>query len=219
MRKIWFGAENSSFRRNSITDESLTQGEQNKDKSRPRSTGRKTQLFLDDEDMNMLDSDESVSHISVDSQKPTTGRMTGLRGEQVTSSGSGSSRPASNSSRPASKSRHGSGRTTGYRAKLEEKEETKQPSQVESQLPTILDGDEDSLSVVPKVPPSSAKAPRLRTAVLAKGNRPLLLGTSNSDSRLLPVIIADDNSMPSSHNRENPDNGRRRSRVSQTSSY
>ena len=105
---------------------------------------------------------------SVGSQLTRSGRTSGLRGEMMSAHGR-----TSVDSHAAFKS----GRTTGVRGEL-----------------TLQD---DSLSEESRHPPlphgggggaNEGRGPRLHTAVLAKGHRPLLLGASGSDSCLLPEI-------------------------------
>lgn len=139
---------------------------------------------------------DSREHIAVDSTEPRgsmtthrrvgSGRTTGLRGEL----GSGSVPGSRGLSRQGS-----SGRTTGLRGELAQQQE---PSGEETNLeiePFGRDVIDDSL-LAGESYDEGLYSPRVKTAVLAQGNRPLLLGHSGSDTCLLPEVTSDTTQEP-----------------------
>lgn len=106
---------------------------------------------------------------------PTSGRRTGLRGELMSREGSA----AVTGSRAVS--RLGSGRTTGLRGELAQDQDGGVGDDSDERP-------EASSTVSLSTETLNDYIPRLGTAVLAKGNRPIFLGNSGSDTCLLPEI-------------------------------
>ena len=110
---------------------------------------------------------------STSSRRPESGRTSGLRGEMKTASKSIECRAVSKS-----------GRTSGLCGELtqqneESKDKIRSPLSSERDSPVAVGGRDDV-----------AYGPRLHTAVLAQGYRPLVIGASGSDSCLLPEITS-----------------------------
>ncbi len=133
-------------------------------------------------------------------QRPSSGRLTGLRGELVSagekrhwsSGGEGGERTATDFT--VASQRTGSGRTSGLRGEMISAPGTKSTESREFGRTTGLRGEltqqDDSLQDESRDFGDEGCGPRLLTAVLAKGYRPLLLGASGSDSCLLPEVTS-----------------------------
>ena len=121
----------------------------------------------------------------------TSTRSSGVRRQLLTQQ---NSYPELSKSQPNSRpgSRPVSGRMSGIRGELHSRRNSRPPSgnplssTSDSHLPTFLDGEGYS---------TGDEGPRLKTAVLAKGRRPLRLNSSGSDTCLIP-IIGDDVTTP-----------------------
>ena len=168
------------------------------DASVPRSSSRMTGLRGE-----MLSAEFSAGKTvkdcpesTVDASGPRSrGRMTGLRGEMMSADSGrrmtglrGELMNAGSSTGPVrfhSASGSYGRRTTGLRGKLLQEGEDEligvSSSQSDPHLLSSLDNERSQDTIF-------SNAPRLKTAVLAKGNRPLMLGATGSDTCLLPVI-------------------------------
>lgn len=104
--------------------------------------------------------------------RPESGRTSGLRGEMM------SVQHCDEGTLADSRAGSRSGRTTGLRGELTQQDEINLKNE-KSSLSHYSRGDVEG------------RGPRLNTAVLAHGHRPLLLGVSGSDTCLLPEITSE----------------------------